>query len=132
MKLNNYLEKCKEDDVLCHQKKLFKLGEFKKAIITIFKTAIPDKLQEELAKQDLHINPMKIIYDCHHKPLRSFNNNNAWFEEGVVFQILRAGAPGWQKGKLKINVTLEFIPDEPEENKSPLDDVRQEIDKSDR
>ena len=54
------------------------------------------------------------------------------FEEGVCFQILKAGSSGWQKGKLRINVTLEFIPDEPEENKSPLDDVRQEIDSGDR
>ena len=32
----------------------------------------------------------------------------------------------------KVKVTLEFIPDEPEENKSPLDDVRKEIDGGDR
>ena len=49
------------------------------------------------------------------------------FEEGQECEILKAGSSGWQKGKLKINVTLEFIPDEPELEKSPLDDVRQEI-----
>lgn len=59
-------------------------------------------------------------------------NNNFWFDKGKKCEILRAGSQEWQKGKLKINITLEFIPDKPEETKSPLDDVRQEIDKSDR
>lgn len=58
----------------------------------------------------------------------SLKNSNDWFYGGKKCEILQAGAKGWQKGKLKINVTLEFIPDEPEE-KSPLDDVRQEIDR---
>jgi hypothetical protein len=31
------------------------------------------------------------------------------------------------KGKLKINVTLKFIPDKPETPESILDDVRQEL-----
>ena len=48
------------------------------------------------------------------------------FNQGAKCEILRAGSKGWQRGKFKINVTLEFIPDEPEE-RSPLDDVRQEI-----
>ncbi|MEM8780305.1 MAG: KGK domain-containing protein, partial [Cyanobacteria bacterium P01_G01_bin.49] len=50
-----------------------------------------------------------------------------WFKQGEACEILRAGSPGWKKGKIKINVTLEFIPDESdevEEQKSPLDDIR--------
>lgn len=48
------------------------------------------------------------------------------FYEGKDCEILRAGSQGWQKGKIKIkiNVTLEFIPDELEEIESPLDDIR--------
>ncbi|MFW6296407.1 MAG: KGK domain-containing protein, partial [Halothece sp.] len=36
---------------------------------------------------------------------------------------------GWQKGKFRIRVALEFIPDEPENNQpeSPLDDIRQQM-----
>ena len=127
MKFNNYFEECQDDDVLCHQTDLFKVKKFKSAIITAFKTAIPDKLQEELARQNLHIKLIKWIDEGRKKRLIELNNN-VWFEEGVDFQILRAGSSGWQKGKIKINVSLEFIPDEPEE-KSPLDDVRQEIDR---
>ena len=55
-------------------------------------------------------------------------NQSTWFTKGEECEILQAGSKGWQKGKMKINITLEFIPDEPEE-KSPLDDVRQELNK---
>ena len=58
-------------------------------------------------------------------------NAKLWFEDGENCEILKASSQGWQSGKmkLKINVTLEFIPDELEEGKSPLDDVRQEIER---
>ncbi len=58
-------------------------------------------------------------------------------QEGIDCQILKIGAKGWQKGKLKIEVnkninsscktqtSIKFCPDEPLEPKSPLDDIRQ-------
>ena len=129
MRFNNYLEECRNDDVLCHKADLFTVGKFKTAIVNIFKSVIPNKLQEELAKQNLPIQATKLIEDNRTKRLINKVDNNVWFEEGVSFEILRAGSPGWQKGKMRINVTLEFIPDEPEE-KSPLDDVRQELEQN--
>lgn len=59
-------------------------------------------------------------------------NAKQWFIDGEECEILKAGSTGWQKGKfkLKINLSLEFIPDEPKEAISPLDDVRQEINKT--
>lgn len=57
-----------------------------------------------------------------------FKNTNRWFYQGEECEILRSGSKGWQKGKIKINVTLNFIPDEPED-KSPLDDVRQKLER---
>lgn len=52
-----------------------------------------------------------------------------WFGDGERCKILKAGSSGWQEGKLKLkmNFTLEFIPDEPEPEVSPLDEVRQEL-----
>ncbi len=65
-----------------------------------------------------------------------------WFGQGIDCEILRVGAKGWKKGKikLKLNVTIEFCPDEPEveetpENnesetskpESPLDDLRRQL-----
>ena len=52
-----------------------------------------------------------------------------WLEDGEECEILKANSLGWQTGKfkLKINISLEFVPDKPQETASPLDDVRQEI-----
>ena len=60
-----------------------------------------------------------------------------WFEEGTGCEILRLGAKDWQKGKVKIRVSLDFCPDEPAAKEtpnsnepeithpeSPLDDIR--------
>lgn len=56
-------------------------------------------------------------------------------------QLLKIGGKGWQKGKLKIQicreysngthdkVCLEFCPDEPIEQESPLDDIRKLVEK---
>jgi hypothetical protein len=57
-------------------------------------------------------------------------------QEGIDCQILKIGSKGWQKGKLQIEVnqsfqsgqtpiSIKFCPDEPLEQKSPLDDIRQ-------
>ena len=59
--------------------------------------------------------------------ISEFENSYSWFFNGEECEILRAGSKGWQKGKLKVKVTLEFIPDKSEETRSPLDDVRQEL-----
>lgn len=63
-------------------------------------------------------------------------------DKGVDCEILRIGSNGWQKGRvrLKLQVTVEFCPDEPEveetqmqneleisQSESPLDDLRKMI-----
>jgi hypothetical protein len=40
------------------------------------------------------------------------NINKRWLEDGVDVEILKIGALGWQTGKLKIKVSLEFCPEE--------------------
>jgi len=55
--------------------------------------------------------------------------------DGIDCEILKIGAKGWQKGKIRIRVSVEFIPDEPEieqtpettHPESPLDDIRRMI-----
>lgn len=60
----------------------------------------------------------------------------SWFDQGVDCEILKPNARGWQKGKLKIRIAVEFCPNELEELiddidslnikvESPLDDIRQ-------
>lgn len=52
----------------------------------------------------------------------SQEEQEALLGEGIDCEILRPDARGWQKGKVRFS--LEFCPDE---SKSPLDDLRQQI-----
>lgn len=36
-----------------------------------------------------------------------------WLDEGMECEVLPASSGGWRKGKLRIRVQIEFIPDEP-------------------
>lgn len=57
------------------------------------------------------------------------SNEIDWYKTGKECEILQVGSNGWKKGKIRLKVSLEFIPDEPEikEIESPLDDIRQSI-----
>ncbi|MEG3847154.1 KGK domain-containing protein [Microcoleus sp. herbarium19] len=57
-------------------------------------------------------------------------------KQGIYCQLLKIGSQGWQKGKIKIEIyqdlnswetqtSIKFCADEPLEQKSPLDDIRQ-------
>lgn len=63
-----------------------------------------------------------------------------WFDKGKDCEVLKISSKGWQKGKLRIKLALEFYPDEPEieetsvsnepkdnQPESPLDDIRRII-----
>ena len=69
------------------------------------------------------------------------NRFNDWINSGIQAELLRPNGTGWKKGKARIRVMLEFCPDEPDEEKlssqqadsieaSPLDDIRQNINKN--
>lgn len=44
--------------------------------------------------------------------------------EGLEAEVLKVSSHGWKKGKIRVHVTVEFIPDEPE---SPLDNIRKSL-----
>ncbi|AMA07890.1 KGK domain-containing protein [Picosynechococcus sp. PCC 73109] len=52
-----------------------------------------------------------------------------WFTDGYEAEILDVAGSGWKKGKVKIKISLEFIPNATERGnaESPLDDIRQSI-----
>lgn len=62
------------------------------------------------------------------------------FDEGIAGKVLRFGSQGWQKGKIRVRICVEFCPDEPEaeqtpeknesetpQPESPLDDLRRQL-----
>jgi hypothetical protein len=105
---NEYLKQCDSKDIISFaHDKIFNI----KQLIDIVHYSF------------IHSGISSIIgYIQNHSVCNSYINSN-WFDRGQECEILKAGSPGWQKGKLKIKVTLEFIPYEPEVAKSPLDDI---------
>ncbi len=105
--------------------KLFKVAKFRKAMKNAFTDPdkVPYYLYSALNKKGIEVNNSDI---------------KKMLEQGMDGEVLRLGSNIWQKGKVKIKVTLEFRPDEPEvkeigaiqeiaQQKSPLDDLRQMI-----
>lgn len=132
-----HLSNCGEHDVVLFNSTTCKLNQVREEVSTHFSTY---KLGEQItnslrANKNLHV----------HVGAKSLARNDfrqaydKWFGDGIDCEILKVGAAGWQKGKVKINlnVTLEFCPDEPEveetrasnkqeisQPESPLDDIR--------
>lgn len=102
---------------------MFKVSEFMLAAIQAYKNYGLDVLRNTL------------------KPRGGIpGDSSTWFSQGVACEILSPKNNGWRKGKVRIKVTLEFCPDEPEieetdainkteinQAKSPLDDIRQMV-----
>ncbi|MGL4758468.1 MAG: KGK domain-containing protein [Patescibacteria group bacterium] len=106
---NEYLNQCNEKDVVSFQsEKLISVSKLKDVILQSFRQSGLNAAMQQISSLS---------------GLESYS----WFREGGKCEILRAGSQGWQQGKIKINVSLEFIPDEPDAIESPLDDVRQEF-----
>lgn len=69
-----------------------------------------------------------------HAGNRTNENLDKWLGEGVDCATLKFGSQGWQKGKVRISLVIEFCPNEPTideipQPESPLDDLRQMINK---
>ena len=60
---------------------------------------------------------------------KSYQNRKKWIEDGVDCELLKLGDSQWQKGKIRVKVSVEFLADEPESTdyQSPLDEIRQEM-----
>ncbi|MEB3192853.1 MAG: KGK domain-containing protein [Snowella sp.] len=110
---NNFLESLNDDDVLELFDQLVKSKDLKFALDDSFGEPIQQRLVDHLK----------------HRGIKTQDKREIWFDQGAKCRILKAGSSGWKKGRVKINVTVEFIPDEPEsmQYESLLDEFRQEI-----
>ncbi|WP_052055896.1 KGK domain-containing protein [Myxosarcina sp. GI1] len=80
-----------------------------------------EALQTEVICKLLCISSLKQLEEPYIAPRKK------WIDEGLDCELLKLGSYSWQKGKLRIKVTIEFSPDESEifVSDSPLDDIRQ-------
>lgn len=133
-----HLSNCSEQDVLLFGSTTCKLDQLRGEVSPHFSKP---KLGEEITNslkcnKHLHV-------DVRGRSMgRGYSYQDVydkWFGDEIDCEILKLGAAGWQKGKVKINlnVTLEFCPDDPEveekpasneqeisQPESPLDDIR--------
>ena len=112
-----------KDTVVSFFSSMFKVGELVSVAMDVFR----DKGLEELNNRLTSLGKGKI-------PIGK--STYEWFNNGTGCELLSPGAKGWQKGKVRIKVILEFCPDEPEveeaapcseilQPESSLDDIRQ-------
>lgn len=108
---NEYSNQCGSKDVISFQSKN----------ILYLKTLF------ELVHRGLESKVKSAVITSINQNLQSQCNPNFWLGDGEDCEILKTDSSGWQTGKIKIqvNLTLEFVPDKPEESQSPLDDIRQ-------
>ncbi|MEG3974268.1 KGK domain-containing protein [Microcoleus sp. herbarium8] len=123
---------CGNEDALSFGNAMLKVEKLKETVNQVLpENGLGQTLIQLLSQQQLNID-VGLQRNAYQK----------WFGEGIDCEILRVGAQGWQKGKikLKLNVTIEFCPDEPKveetpENnqleisppESPLDDLRRQL-----
>ena len=122
---NEYLNN--DDDVIAFSAdSMCKMSRFKDLIKNCVSSNFSNQLVEYLEKAGMQ--NLK-IYSRSNNSTKSYLTNNKWLTEGKDCEILQVGSNGWKKGKIRLKVSLEFIPDEPEINEieSPLDDIRQSM-----
>ncbi|MEA5511223.1 KGK domain-containing protein [Crocosphaera sp. UHCC 0190] len=121
---NEYLEN--DDDVIAFgADSMRKTSKIKDIIRVFLEGELPNKLVEYLEKSGIQCAK---IYDYKNRS----TSNYKWLTNGKDCEILKVGSNGWKKGKIRLKITLEFIPDKPEINEmeSPLDDIRQSMNQS--
>lgn len=125
-----------DDDVLSLGRDLFKVGEFKHLVSWKFYGILSSRSDAGTSYRPYVISLMGDLPISEGTLLSGGNINWNTPQEGIYCQILKIGSKGWQKGKLQIEInhniksgetqtSIKFCPDEPLEQKSPLDDIRQ-------
>lgn len=110
------------DTVVSFSSSMFKVSEFIKFVKEAFQEKGLYVLQHKLGSRG---------------GIPSIEDPHKWCQQGIDCELLKPGTQGWKKGKIRIKISLEFSPDEPEINEisvnqqvnvnqpeSPLDDIR--------
>lgn len=125
-----------DDDVLLLGKATFTIRHLKELATSKFHYMLFSlQAEKESRKQSIYYWMTELCINEETKIMGGDINWNSP-QEGIDCQILKIGSKGWEKGKIQIEVnkniksgqtqtSIKFCPDEPPEQKSPLDDIRQ-------
>jgi hypothetical protein len=114
---NLHLNGCSDDDVISLYGKFYKVEALKAELNKFLRgqddyTSATYGLSETLKRfSDIRMDKQQTL---------------ALLTEGTESEILKVASRGWKKGRFKLKMVMEFIPDEPEipEYQSPLDEIR--------
>jgi hypothetical protein len=114
MKENFQPKQIDRNDVLEFGNQTHKLIKLLEKIKTIFLSEFSKNLSHLLRQHEINILPSGHISEA-----------ETWFDRGIDCEVLKVGATKWQKGKIRLNVSLEFVPDTAEENiwESEVEDI---------
>ncbi len=94
---------CGDDDVIAFGEAMFRSGKLKKTISQSFDGSVGRAIDQKLRQNGLEI-PVRMIGST-----RLANEHCQWFEEGINCEILDLATRQWCKGKVRVQVTVEFL-----------------------
>ncbi len=102
MEENNILPECCDDDVVSFRGKLFKVSELRKMMghAMTEQNQLNYTLSNALRQKGLEL---------------ALTDTKEFLNQGVRGELLKITGKGWEKGKIKMKISLEFIPDVPGE-----------------
>lgn len=148
MKEHSFLSEFNDDDVLSfqprrvkHPEYITRLDKFRDAIRDILLQNIGEFLYEKLKSRNIETWAKYSEQSLEGGRSTTITRSQDWLQDGIDCQVLRLGSPAWQTGKIRIRISVDFYPDEPEieldsgsnNNQAepvigfPLDDVRKSI-----
>ncbi len=93
---------CSDDDVIAFGEAMFRSGKLKKAISQSFDGSVGRAIDQKLRQHGLEI-PVRMIGST-----RLANEHCQWFDEGINCEILDLATRRWRKGKVRVQVAVEF------------------------
>jgi len=125
-----------DDVLLLNNKDTFTVGRFKELVGIKFHEILYLYAESQPRRQRMTLMQSLSISEETSTVIRGGDISWNSRQEGMFCQVLKIGSKGWEKGKIKIEfnhslqsyqtqVCIKFCPDEPPEQKSPLDDIRQ-------
>ncbi len=110
---------CGDDDVIAFGDAMFRSGKLKKAIGQSFDGSVGRAIDQKLRQNGLEI-PMRMIGST-----RLANEHCQWFDEGISCEILDLATRRWCKGKVRVQVSVEFLVEDAGDKMLPPSDFQQ-------
>jgi KGK domain len=95
--------------VIAFGEAMFRSGKLKKAIGQSFDGSVGRAIDQKLRQHGLEI-PIRMIGST-----RLANEHCQWFDEGISCEILDLATRRWCKGKVRVQVSVEFLVEDTEE-----------------